>query len=213
MTRSNWFVRLTLALAIAAVAASSAFGAEPAQDVIELDSARTVIAFRLEGNLHTTHGNFRLKTGRITLDPATGAAGGAIIVDSASATTKNSMRDAEMHDGVLESGTYPEITFVPQTIHATRIAAGGMRGTVDGTITIHGEPHPITLDVSGGVTGNMLTCESNFVIPYAAWGMKNPSWLMFQVAGEVNVEFSTVARITWAAPGKSGSDQMSVPPR
>jgi YceI-like domain len=87
-----------------------------------------------------------------------------------------------------------------------------MQGTVAGTIAIHRQSHPITLDVSGNVTGDVLTCKSNFVIPYAAWGMRNPSWLMFQVAGEVNVEFSTTARITWASPEKTGSNQMSVPP-
>jgi polyisoprenoid-binding protein YceI len=213
MKRSNLPVLLALAIAFAFSAVSSACAAPAApQDLIEFDPAHTVIAFQLKGNLHTTHGSFQLQTGRITLDPATGEAGGAIVIDAASSTTHNSMRDAEMRDHVLESATYPEITFVPQTIHATRNAAGAMLGTVAGTITIHGQPHPITLDVSGKVAGDVLTCESNFVIPYAAWGMKNPSWLMFRVADEVKVEFSTTARIAWTSPEKSGSDQMSVPP-
>jgi polyisoprenoid-binding protein YceI len=213
VTRFNRSTRICIAVAIAIAAASWALAAPGARDVIDLDPAHTVIAFQLKGNLHTTHGSFQLKSGRITLDPATGEASGAIVIDAASSTTHNSMRDAEMHDRVLESGTYPEITFVPQTIHATRTAAGTMQGTVAGVITTHGQPHPITLDVAGSVTGNVLAVESNFVIPYAEWGMRNPSWLMFRVADEVNVEFSAAARITWAAPEKSGSDQMSVPPR
>jgi polyisoprenoid-binding protein YceI len=212
MPRLNLSIPIGLAIAIAIAAASSALAAPGAQDVIELDPARTVISFALGGNLHTTHGSFQLKRGRITLDPATGKAGGAIVVDAASSTTQNGMRDAEMHDHVLESGTYPDITFVPQTIHATRTAAGGMQGTVAGVITIHGAPHPITLDVSGSVAGDVLKCKSDFVVPYETWGMNNPSWLMFRVASEVKVEFSTTARMIWASAGNSGSDQMSVPP-
>jgi polyisoprenoid-binding protein YceI len=213
MKRSNLPVLLALAIGFAIFSVSSAFAASAPQDVIVLDPAQTVIAFQLKGNLHTTHGGFHLTSGRITLDPASGKAGGEIVVDTASSNTGNSLRDAEMHDDVLETGTYPEITFVPGKIDATRTAAGLMQGTVAGILTIHGQPHPMTLTVSGTVAGDVLKCESSFVIPYAAWGMKNPSWLMFRVAGEVNVEFSTVARITWAVPQKSGSDQMSVPPR
>jgi polyisoprenoid-binding protein YceI len=175
MNRANLAVRIAFAIAMAIAAASSAFAASAAQDVIALDPAHTAIAFQLMGSLHTTHGSFKLKTGRITLDPATGEAGGAIVIDAASSTTQNSMRDAEMHDHVLESDAYPEITFVPQTVHATRTTAGEMSGTVAGVITIHGAPHPMTLDVSGTVAGDALTCKSEFVIPYAAWGMKNPS--------------------------------------
>ncbi len=213
MKRSNLPVLLALAIAFAISAVSSAFAAPAPHDVIVLDPAQTVIAFQLKGNLHTTHGGFQLKSGHITVDPASGKAGGEIVVDAASSTTGNSLRDAEMHNHVLETGTYPEIAFVPRNIEATRTDAGLMQGKVAGIVTIHGQPHPITLDVTGTVAGDVLKCESSFVIPYAAWGMTNPSWLMFRVAGEVTVEFSTVARITWASPEKSGSDQMSVPPR
>jgi polyisoprenoid-binding protein YceI len=213
MPRLNLSARLCFAIAIAVATVSSALAAPAPQDVIELDPARTAITFQLRGNLHTTHGSFQLKSGRIAIDPATGIASGKIVVDAASSTTHNSMRDAEMHDRVLESGTYPEITFVPQTVHATRTAAGEMRGTVGGVITIHGAAHPLMLDISGNVAGDALKFESNFVIPYAAWGMKNPSWLMFRVAGEVNIEFSATARIIWASPGPSASAQMGIPPR
>jgi polyisoprenoid-binding protein YceI len=197
----------------ASAAPASNDGAPAALDVITLDPSQTVIGFRLGGDLHTTEGSFQLKSGRITIDPATGAAGGAIVIDSASSTSGNRLRDAEMHDRVLETGAYPQIVFVPKTIHATRTDAGLVQGKVDGTLTIHGAPHPITLDVTGSVTGDVFKCESSFAIPYAAWGMRNPSWLMFRVSDTVNVDITASAKVAWAAPGQSSGEPMTIPAR
>lgn len=211
MSRLNLLIAILAAAVLTLAAASSAHAAPAAQDVIELDPGQTIIAFRLKGDLHTTHGSFQLASGRITIDPATGAAGGEIVVDSSSSTTDNSMRDAEMHDRVLETGTYPEITFVPHSARVTRDGAGLMTGTISGDFTIHGATHPMTFNVTGTVFGNELKCESNFVIPYEAWGMRNPSWLMFRVAGKVSVDFSTVGEITWAVPPQTSGAQMKIP--
>jgi polyisoprenoid-binding protein YceI len=199
-----------LALGIAASVASSAFAGPTAEDVVELDPANTVITFELDGNLHKTHGTFKLKTGTVRVDPATGNASGKIVIDATSSSTQDSMRDAEMHDHVLQTDRYPEITFVPATIRASRTADGDMSGTITGVINIHGAAHEIALDVHGSLVGDVLKGESRFVIPYAAWGMTNPSWLMFRVADQVNVGVSATAHVIWASADKSIRDQLII---
>jgi polyisoprenoid-binding protein YceI len=210
MPRNRIALLACLALGIVAAVASSALATSIAEDMIQLDPANTVVAFELDGNLHKTHGTFALKSGTISVDPATGKAGGEIVIDAASSSTQNGMRDTEMHNHVLESDRYPEITFVPATIRATRGAGGEMQGTITGVLNIHGAPHDMELDVHGSLIGDVLKGEARFVIPYAAWGMTNPSWLMFRVAGEVNVDVSTTAHVSWASADKSVRDQLTI---
>ena len=37
----------------------------------------------------------------------------------------------------------------------------------------------------------------DFVIPYVAWGLEDPSIMMFKVAKEVAIDVTTVARLSW----------------
>src|SRR6476646_7260108 len=79
-----------------------------AENSIELDPARTSIAFTLGDVLHTVHGTFKLKRGAVKFDSATGSASGEIVVDVASGNSGNSGRDKRMHKEILESVRYPE---------------------------------------------------------------------------------------------------------
>src|ERR1700723_4297674 len=81
---------------------------------LELDPSKTLVEFRLPGSLHKTHGTFKLERGTIITDPATGKAGGSIVVDARSGDTGIGARDSEMRENVLEAQRYPEITFDPQ---------------------------------------------------------------------------------------------------
>ena len=56
---------------------------------IVFDPARTTVEFTLGDVLHTVHGTFKLKSGTITFDSATGLASGSIVVDAASPTFAN----------------------------------------------------------------------------------------------------------------------------
>jgi len=77
-SRAFAVVLVVLAFAYRAVAADSLSG------TLELDPTKTLIAFRLPGALHTTHGIFKLEYGTIKADLATGEAGGSIVVDARS---------------------------------------------------------------------------------------------------------------------------------
>lgn len=82
-----------------------------AESKIELDPARTWVAFTLGDALHTVHVTFKLKPGSLKFDSATEAASGEIVVDVASGDSGNGSRDKPTHKEILESARYPEAVF------------------------------------------------------------------------------------------------------
>src|ERR1700704_5708041 len=91
-----------------------------AQEVAaQLDPAQTKIEFKLGSTLHTVEGTFKLKSGAIRFDPATGKMSGSIVVDATSGESGNGGRDRKMHREILESGKYPEIIFTPNEVKGT----------------------------------------------------------------------------------------------
>ena len=97
-----------------AVLVHGAASAELRSGTLELDPSKTLIEFQLPGNLHTTHGTFKLNDRIIIADPATGKAGGSIVVDARSSVTGIGRRDKDMRESVLEAQRIQMITFDPQ---------------------------------------------------------------------------------------------------
>lgn len=166
---------------------------------VRLDPATTAIHWTLGATAHTVHGSFRLKSGVIHVDPASGEASGLIVIDAASGESGDKSRDGRMHREVIESEKYPEITF-----RATRVSRPGGRMdltapgplTVDGVLTLHGQEHPLqlTMDLRTGQGGNLTTVTS-FDIPYVAWGMKDPSTFILRVEKHVHVTVEAAATL------------------
>src|ERR1019366_10560923 len=94
--------------------------------VVTLDPAKSQVEFTLESTLHKVHGSFKLKSGTINYDTATGVARGAIVVDATSGNSGNRARDNKMHKDILESARYPEIVFIPEKVSGTE-AQGASR--------------------------------------------------------------------------------------
>jgi polyisoprenoid-binding protein YceI len=94
------------------------------ETVVTLDPAQTRIEYALGATLHEVHGTFRLKSGVIHFDPATGKASGSIVVDATSGNSGNDGRDSKMHREILESPKYPEIVFVPAQVKGVVNAQG-----------------------------------------------------------------------------------------
>lgn len=206
--------RLRFAVASSLLALASLIGcsreafANPMRDILVLDPVRSQIAFTLEGNLHTVHGTFALKRGTLRVDPETGIAGGEFVIDATSGDSNDKLRDDKMKDAILEVSQYPEISFTPAAVAAHRDANGNFQATMKGVIFLHGESHPENLTVSGQVNGDELVAQTNLTIPYAEWGMKNPSFLMFRVQDTVQVEITAVGHLTWA--NRAARDQAAV---
>jgi polyisoprenoid-binding protein YceI len=115
-------------------------------------------------------------------------------VDAASGASGSGARDRRMHKNVLESGRYPEIVFRPDRVDGRVAPEGVSHVQLHGTFTIHGASHEITMPADVEAAGDEYQAVAHFTIPYAKWGMKNPSTLFLRVSDQVEITIHTVAR-------------------
>jgi polyisoprenoid-binding protein YceI len=201
--RSRLLLVTVLAATLAAIApVLHAQQTEPF--TVTLNPAQTSIRWTLNSTLHTVHGTFRLKSGEVSIDPATGEASGAIVVDASSGESGDSARDRRMHGVILESGSFPEITYRPTHVSGQIDLASGGDITVEGIFRLHGTNHPLQLTVHLSREGSAAKLTTRFTIPYVAWGMKDPSTFVFrtdkQVMLHVEAEFAAAPE---HGPGKA----------
>ncbi|MGA8493786.1 MAG: YceI family protein [Terriglobales bacterium] len=162
-----------------------------AQEVtVELDPAKTRIDYTVGATLHTVHGTFALKNGTIHFNPATGSASGLVVVDATSGASGNKGRDHKMHEEVLESQRYPEITFTPTKMSGRLNFPGSSSVQVDGIFRLHGTDHPIASTLQVQVQGQSLSARTHIVIPYMDWGLKNPSTFILHVSESVDINIT-----------------------
>ena len=161
---------------------------------VTLDPAQTKIEWTLGATMHTVHGTFKLKSGAVKFDPASGNASGEIVVDATSGESGNQDRDADMHNKVLESARYPEIAFSPRRIIGNFAGQSKSSLQVQGVFKIHGAEHDFTLPMTVEQTGDAITASTSFVVPYQDWGMKNPSKMFLHVDSKVDVGITSVGR-------------------
>jgi len=163
--------------------------------MLQLDPAKCGAEISLTGNMHTVEGSFRATRGTINFSAATGKADGEIVFDAASGKTGNDSRDSKMHKDVLESARFPEISFHPDRADGTLAPSGDSTLQVHGQFVIHGMEHEVTFPVQVHLEGETWTASSTFTVPYAKWGMKNPSVFILRVAGEVKVQFHAAGHL------------------
>ena len=170
--------------------------AAPARQItVEFDTAKTKIDFVLNDFLHTVHGSFQLTEGRVAFDSDTGSVSGAIIVDAASGKSGNGTRDRRMNRDILENTQYPEIRFSPEAINGNISTAGASSANVTGSFAIHGASHKVTIPMVVKISGADITATGKFVVPYVAWGMKNPSTFILRVSDTVTIDFLAIGRV------------------
>jgi polyisoprenoid-binding protein YceI len=181
-------VAATVFFAAAAWAAASGIS-------FQLDPHQTNITFTLGDVLHTVRGSFQLKQGSLHLDPATGNFTGAIVVDAKSGASGNGMRDRKMNKEVLESDRYPEVSFRPDHIQGNISLQGNSSPHVHGIFTIHGTDHELTVPAEVQISGDHWSATMHFSVPYAQWGMKNPSTLFLRVSETVDIDLTASGSI------------------
>lgn len=195
------FLQYPLTLGLTLLVLQFAVPASAQQTSLELDPAQTAVHFTLKTSLHTVHGTFRLKSGKLTFDPLTGKVAGLLVVDATSGESGNSGRDAKMHKEILESRTYPEITFAPLEAEGSVQPEGDSQVQVKGTFRLHGRDHEMVIPVGVRISGSELTLDTNFSIPYLSWGLKNPSTFILRASDTVQV--SVHARGPWTPDAKN----------
>ena len=174
---------------------SALVGGVSAQDSeYQLDPAQTSVKFTLSDVLHTVRGSFKLKQGKLQVEPS-GKVSGQIVVDATSGDSGNGMRDRKMHKEVLESASYPEIAFRPDRIDGAVASAGKSSVTVHGMFSIHGADHEITVPAELTHDAEHWTANVHFTIPYQQWGIKNPSTLFLRVGDTVEIDLAAAGSV------------------
>jgi polyisoprenoid-binding protein YceI len=185
-------------LAVTAVLASAGIEATAQSLVFQLDRQHTTINFTLSDVLHTFRGTFHLKQGSLRLDPASGKLNGEIVVDARSGETGSGMRDRKMHREVLESDRYPEIVFRPDRVDGAVSPQGKSSVQVHGIFKIHGSDHELAVPAEVEMFPDHWTATLHFAVPYANWGIKNPSTLFLKVSESVDIDLTATG--TFARP-------------
>jgi polyisoprenoid-binding protein YceI len=167
-----------------------------AQEVqLGFDPQHTNINFTLGDVLHTVHGTFQLKHGDLHLNSTSSKLTGEIVVDARSGQSSNGMRDRKMHREVLESDRYPEIAFRPDRVDGAIAANGKSSVHVHGIFSIHGADHELTVPAEVEMAPDHWTATLHFAVPYASWGIKNPSTLFLRVNDSVEIDVSSSGSI------------------
>lgn len=185
-------IRARLALALLSCAPAPA----TAEESLVLDPSHTRVGFVLAATLHTVRGELDLVRGELRFDPAGGGVAGEIVVDARSARTGIDARDRDMHERVLESARFPEITLRAERLEVLRRDAASAEVKLHATLEIHGAAHPVAIPARvTALADDRLVVEAAFRVPYVAWGMRDPSTFVLRVAKEVDV--SVRAEATW----------------
>jgi polyisoprenoid-binding protein YceI len=162
--------------------------AQTAEIVLEFVPAQTEVAFTLGDTLHTVHGGFDLKRGRVNYNPSAGEVSGEVVVDATSGRSGNGMRDKKMHKEILESAKYPDIVFRPDRVEGKVLPEGTSTVQVHGIFSIHGSDHEMTVPVQVEMAPDHWAATAHFVVPYEKWGIKNPSTFILRVSESVEID-------------------------
>lgn len=161
----------------------------PASEIVlGIDPTHSKVHWTLGSTFHTVHGTFALKKGTVHLDPASGKAGGEIVVYATSGDSGNDSRDKKMHKEVLESGQYPDVIFRPDRVEGKITPQGTFTVQVHGIFVLHGHEHELTVPVQAELAGDRWTGSAKFSVPFIDWGLKNPSSFLLKVNHAVEIE-------------------------
>ena len=66
---------------------------------------------------------------------------------------------------------------------------------LSGVFRLHGSDHPVTLSFPVQVEGSLVRTSTHLVIPYVAWGLKNPSTFVLRVSDKLDLQIKTSGRL------------------
>jgi polyisoprenoid-binding protein YceI len=196
-------IGLAVLILLAGFVIPAAAQVAPQGTAFQLDPAQTSVKFTLGDVLHTVHGSFQLMRGALQLERASGKISGEIVVDAKSGESGSGMRDRKMHKEVLESERYPEIAFHPEKIEGAVADQGKSPVKVYGMFSIHGVDREITVPADVEMSADHWTATVHFTIPYAKWGMKNPSTLFLRVNDSVEIDLVAAGSVARRAAASS----------
>lgn len=187
------FLRLSAAL----LSLSAATGLAAAQQrTLKVDPAQSKVNFVLKSTTHTVEGSFKVQEGSINFNPADGSMQGEIAVGSATGDTGNGSRDKKMTKDQMQAGKFTSVTFAPKHFAGTLNPTGDSDINVQGIFTLLGKSHEIMVPMQIHQTGTALEAKGSFVVPFVAWGMKDPSVFVLHVDKQATVNLDLTGTVT-----------------
>ncbi len=159
-----------------------------AQEHYRLDPAASQVHFSLEATGHAVEGTFNISSGDITFNTSNGTLSGKIAVDAASGNSNNKSRDKKMNADQLKVSDFPLISFAPAKYTGTLNATGDSTIQVEGSFTLIGQEHALSVPMTVHRDGNKCTATGTFAVPFISWGVKDPSIMFAKVGKEVKIE-------------------------
>jgi polyisoprenoid-binding protein YceI len=178
---------------LSSIAAQAAFGQ---QETFHINPQASQLSFTLGDVLHTVNGTFHVQSGDVNFSEHGSSIDGSIVVATGSGDTGNSSRDGKMKKEVLDVPRFAIASFTPKSYQGAIAPSGDSTIQVSGIFLLHGTPHPITVPMQIHIEGSNCTVKTHFVVPYVAWGLKDPSNFLLHVAKEVDIDLTLVGQVT-----------------
>ena len=197
--RSRAALAVLLTAAIAALpglaqAAMVHYIVDPAQSEVVAVVAQPMSRFRGDAI-----GNFHVRSGEVSGNPANPAVGAnlRLVIDASSYSSGNSRRDSVVTETVLDSASYPDITFVSTGVKNVAIDTPGEGSAlITGDLTMRGETQSIDALVSVTLIGrDRLEARGEVTFRYPRFGLRIPTGVMgmMHASDEVTVKYRIVA--------------------
>lgn len=158
-----------------------------AQQNLHVDPSQSEVHFTLSDPMHPVKGTFHVQNGTVTFD-AQGHMSGSVVVDARSGDSGNSSRDKKMEQDQLKASSFTTVTFEPTGYTGSLALNGDSTITVNGTFTLLGKPHPISVPMKVQLGDGQCKASGSFVVPYVQWGVKDPSNFLLHVGKEVTID-------------------------
>ena len=172
---------LAAVLALAAPSGSEAHA-------LALDPERSEIRFVVDATMHKVRGTAQLVSGELRIDPTVGALDGKLVIDARSADTGNRRRDRNMHEKVLRSEEFAEMTLTLESYRGAFDPEGSSELAVRGSLRLLDQDHEIEMDVTVEVEGEAAVIVGRVELPYVDWGLERPGGFVLKVGPVVAVD-------------------------
>jgi len=86
--------------------------------------------------------------------------------------------------------SFPVATYEVEHVNGYDAQKSIQKITVNGTMTLHGTKHALVLEFALSRDGQATVAVTHFLIPYVAWGIKDPSNAFIHVEKEVLIEIT-----------------------
>jgi polyisoprenoid-binding protein YceI len=145
----------------------------------------SIVGYRVDevlaGQNNVAVGRTSQIAGSMTIKGSTVSAA-SFTVQMASIKSDQSQRDAQFNGRIMDTATYPTGTLaLTAPIDLGPVPAGGVIRTyhVTGSLTLHGHTRSVSFALSAERTSAGIEVSGSIPIPFAYWGISNPSFAGF----------------------------------